>query len=153
GNAGASVLTPCPCDPAWDGLVTGVATRPRMQKGGPIPLAFRFALLVLALVAASHLLIEQYPGLVLGHGRGAAFEHSRLGDYARAFAFLETAALLHLRLAMAALVAGGVASLGAYRRWVVFRNRRFTEKITGIEDDLKGLRFPLLDFNPIPFIV
>jgi hypothetical protein len=124
-----------------------------MQNGGPIPLAFRFALLVLALVAASHLLIEQYPGLVLGHGRGAAFEHSRLGDYARAFAFLETAALLHRRFAMAALVAGGVASLGAYRRWVVFRSRRFTERVTGIEDDLKGLRFPLRDFDPIPFIL
>jgi hypothetical protein len=124
-----------------------------MQSGQPIPLVFRCALLVLALVAASHFLIEQYPGLVFGHGRGASFGHSRLGDYARAFAFLETAVLLHRRLAMAALIAVGVASLGAYRRWVVFRNRRFTEKITGIEYDLKGLRFPLRDFNPIPFIV
>jgi len=81
-----------------------------MQSGQPIPLVFRFALLVLALVAASHFFVELYPGLVCGHGRGASFGHSRLGDYARAFAFLETAALVHRRLAMAALAAGGVAS-------------------------------------------
>ena len=124
-----------------------------MESGKPIPLVFRIALLVLALVAASHFLIEQYPGLVFGHGRGAALEHSRLGNYARAFAFLETAALLHRRLAIAAIVVVGAVSFGAYRRWVVFRNRRFTEKVTGIEDDLKGLRFPLRDFNPIPFIL
>ena len=124
-----------------------------MQSDKPIPLVFRFALLVLALNVASHFLIDRYPGLVFGYGRGASFAHSRLGDYARAFAFLESAALHHRRLAMAAIVAVGVASLGVYRRWVVFQNRRFTEKVTGIDDDLKGLRFPLRDFNPIPFIV
>ena len=39
------------------------------------------------------------------------------------------------------------------RRWVTFWNARFTAKVTGIDDDLKGLRFPLRDFNPIPFIL
>src|SRR5437016_13223361 len=98
------------------GLSRVLQLDPRMQSGKPIPLLFRIALLVLALIVASHFLIEQYPGLVFDHGRGAALEHYRLGDYAREFAFLETAALLHRRLAMAALVAVGVTSLGAYRR-------------------------------------
>ena len=56
--------------------------------------------------------------------------------------------MLHPMLAAAAGIAPLGASFWMYRRWVTFWNARFTAKVTGIEDDLKGLRFPLRDFTP-----
>jgi hypothetical protein len=119
----------------------------------PVGLVYRVLAFAISLIVASHLLIRGYPGLVLGKGRGAALHATAIGKYAHAFAWLEVAARLHPLLAAAAVIAPLAASLWTYRRWVTFRNARFTEKVTGIDDDLKGLRFPLRDFNPIPFIL
>lgn len=122
-----------------------------MQTQQPLSLTCRILILAVALLVASHLLIVEFPGLVLGHGHGTALHGSALGRYAHAFAGLETAAMLGPRLAMTAVGLAFIAFFSLYRRWVIFRNARFTEKITGIEDDLKGLRFPLRDFNPIDY--
>jgi hypothetical protein len=122
-----------------------------MQSHKPLPLPYRIVLLAIAPLVGSHLLIVEFPGLVLGHGHGAALHRSGLGRYALAFARFETTAMLHARLAVAALVVACVAFLSLYRRWVIFRNARFTERLTGIDDDLKGLRFPLRDFNPADY--
>ena len=119
----------------------------------PVGLVYRVLAFAISLIVASHLLIRGYPGLVLGEGRGAALHATALGKFAHAFARLELAVKLHPMLAAAAVIAPLVAFFWTYRRWVTFWNARFTEKVTGIEDDLKGLRFPLRDFNPIPFIV
>jgi len=119
----------------------------------PVGLVYRAIAFAISLIVASHFLIHAYPGLVLGKGRGALLHATALGRYAHTFAWLEIAARLHPRLAAAAVIAPLVAFFWMYRRWVVFRNRRFTEKVTGIDDDLKGLRFPLRDFNSIPFIL
>jgi hypothetical protein len=94
------------------------------------------------------LLLLEFPGLVVGHGHGAALHRSALGRYAHAFAEVEAAVALHPWLVAGAVVVALAVLLSLYRRWVIFRNARFTEKITGIDDDLKGLRFPLRDFNP-----
>ena len=125
--------------------------RTGMQTDKPIALPYRIALLAIAVLAASHFLIVEYPGLVLGEGRGAALHRSVLGDYAGTFARLEMVALLHRRSALAAFALSGVAFFGLYRRWIVFWNACFTDRVTGIDDDLKGLRFPLRDFNPIAY--
>lgn len=124
-----------------------------MNSDHPIPLPYRIAFFTAGVFAASHFLVAEYPGLVLGVGRGAALQSSALGDYARAFAYVEVAVQLHRRLALTAGVVSTIAFYGLYRRWLVFWNARLTSKVTGIDDDLKGLRFPLRDFDPIPFIV
>ncbi len=110
----------------------------------PVGLVYRVLAFAISLIVASHLLIHSYPGLVLGQGRGAALHATALGKYAHAFAWLEIAARLHPMFAAAAVIAPLVIFFWAYRRCVVFRNARFTEKVTG---------FPLRDFNPIPFIL
>jgi TraM recognition site of TraD and TraG len=119
----------------------------------PVGLVYRVLAFVIGLLIASHLLIGFYPGLVLGKGRGAGLHATAIGKYAHAFARLEVAATLHPLLAAAAVIAPLVAFFWTYRRWAAFWNARFAKKVTGIDDDLKGLRFPLRDFNPIPFIL
>lgn len=119
----------------------------------PVSLVYRVLAFAISLIVASHLLIVGFPGLVLGKGRGAALHATAIGKYAHAFAWLEVAARLHPMLAAAVVIAPLVAFFWTCRRWVTFWNARFTAKVTGIDDDLKGLRFPLRDFNPIPFIL
>src|SRR5258708_22744726 len=119
----------------------------------PVGLVYRVLAFAISLIVASHLLIHSFPGLVLGKGRGAVLHSTALGKYAYAFAWLEVAATVHPLLAALAVITPLLAFFWTYRRGVTFWNAGFTEKVTGIEDDLKGLRFPLRDFNPIPFIL
>jgi len=124
-----------------------------MQSRESVPLIYRAGALAIGLLVASHFLIARFPGLVLGYGRGALLHGSALGRYAHAFARIEAEAMLHPRLAVALVVVAIAGFFTLYRRWVLFWNARFTKKVTGIDDDLKGLRFPLRDFNPIDYFV
>ena len=119
----------------------------------PVSLVYRILAFVIGLLFASHLLIGVCPGLVLGSGLGAGLRATAIGEYAHAFARLEVAATLHPMLAAASVIAPLVAFFWMYRRWATFWNARFAKRVTGIDDDLKGLHFPLRDFNPIPFIL
>jgi hypothetical protein len=122
-----------------------------MQPTQPVGLVFRILAFLAALAVASHFVVREYPGLVLGNGRGAVLHDTAFGRFAYEFARLELVAMLHPASAIGAALAALVTVIAGYRRWVIFWHARFTARVTGIEDDLKGLRFPLRDFNPIPY--
>jgi hypothetical protein len=55
--------------------------------------------------------------------------------------------------ALSVVVGGLVLIFALYRWWVVFWNRRFTKRTTGIADELEGLRIPTRSFPVLKYLV
>ncbi len=123
-----------------------------MENKPRYSLLYRLAILVFLWLGCSLALPHAYPGLVLGNGLGASFHRTRLGRYAYAFAWLEAFTLLHPVLVLTCIAAIGAVLVVAIRRWLSFFNRRFTARMTGIDDELKGLRFLVRDFDVLPYL-
>ena len=124
----------------------------RMEKQDSPGLLYRLFISVSLLLCCSVALPNVFPGLVFGHGLGAGFHRTKLGQYAYAFAWIEAFARLHPEVVISCIALGvGIPAL-VIRKWLAFRNARFTARMTGIDDELKGLRFPLRQFNVWPYL-
>jgi len=123
-----------------------------MEKQGSPNLVYRLVISVSLVLGCSVALPHAFPGLVFGHGLGALFHRTLLGRYAYVFAWIEAFTRLHLEVVIASTVfVGAIVAIGI-RKWAAFWNARFTARMTGIEDELKGLRFPLRQFDAWPYL-
>ena len=122
-----------------------------MQSPKPLGAGPRVALFLVCLLVPGYLYLHDLRGPIRALARRAATHGSALDRFARALAAVESAGALHPWLWGGVVVVALVVLLSLYRRWVIFRNTRFTEKITGVDDDLRGLRFPLRDFDPMDY--
>jgi len=118
-----------------------------MQTSKPIGIVPRLLVCAASIAFASHLLIQAFPGLVLGEGVGASLHRSALGRYAHSVALVEVVALRHPALASVGAALVAIALVGLYRWCVASWNARFTARTTRLDDDLKGLRFPTRAFD------
>ncbi|HTP49986.1 MAG TPA: TraM recognition domain-containing protein [Anaeromyxobacteraceae bacterium] len=93
--------------------------------------------------------------LVSGYALVHVMRRLRLGRHSPVFALSHELGPVNATLTAHPWLWGSAVALGAVgllvlaRQAAVLRNTRFTRRMTTLDDDLRGLRFPLRDFNPI----
>jgi hypothetical protein len=115
-----------------------------MNNPKPVGLLPRVLLLMVALPLLAHVTVGVLPALVLAPGS--------LGEALRVFLGVERLATRHPVPTGIMLVGAAVLVGLIYARWVHFWNERAIAKATGLDDDLRGLRFPEHEYDPLRYL-
>jgi hypothetical protein len=124
-----------------------------MPTPQPVPLPARILLLLCALGVFLHLAVAEFPGILTGHGDGAFVRGTGFGKILFAWAKLEVFARAWPLLAAIGAVVFLVVFYRLYRRWHLFQVGKLTARLTGLNDDHHGLRFPVATYNPLPYLI
>ena len=87
------------------------------------------------------------------HVARSQFRGQPVGRYIETLAMFDRLATRYPEAALSALAGGLLLLFLLYRGWVVFRNKRFTAKTTGMADELEGRRFPTRSFLAMKYMV
>lgn len=118
----------------------------------PVPLPARIGLLLCAVGVLFHFVVVRIPGTLTGPGHGAFVRGTGLGRVLLTYARLEAFAVAYpMATALLAVVFLGLF-FWLYRGWHGYRAKRITARLTGLDDDLNGLSFPLKAFDPLPHL-
>ena len=112
-------------------------TRQGMQAPKPSHFLPRLLALVVLYVFVMHMTLRAQLRWVRAEFRGRPF-----GNYVEAFAAVDRLAMRYPEAAVSILVGGLLLVFILYRSWVVFRNKSFTVKTSGMASELEAMRFP-----------